>query len=131
MVIDTDLLLRLEQRITNLESKFNYIYDTINKLDEEKPLRAGRFSDSCHEQTIKENPDCPEDCPEIGMHEIRCKFEGFGIKDENYEFVCYNDFQNIEICRLKHDGTFIVMGREYKDIRQYVMEKEGIEEIKH
>ena len=59
-------------------------------------------------------------------------FEGFGIKDENHNVIFNSDtsLNPCEIARLKYDGTFIVMGREYKDIGYYIREKEGIEEVK-
>lgn len=57
-----------------------------------------------------------------------------GIESENLHWNAKQENGDFhEIARLKGDGTFIVMGREYKDIREYIMEKEGIKdwETKH
>jgi hypothetical protein len=59
-------------------------------------------------------------------------FKGFGINDENHNIIYRSgaSIDSYEISRLRHDGTLIVMGREYKDIGEYIREKEGIDEVK-
>lgn len=56
------------------------------------------------------------------------KVTGFGIPEENYDMVFYQDTKDSfrEIARLKQDGTFFVLGTEFSSLSEYIIAREGL-----